>query len=79
MMFVWYWVEDCEVCFCWIGDEVVGVEVLDESVQFCLRQFVEVVDAGGGDEERCVVCVSINLRVGNRFDDVVDVEEEEGG
>ena len=72
-------VEDGVVGFGGVGHEVVGVEVADEVVELCLCKCSECWDVCGGDDERGVVCVRVHVGVGDGVNDVVDVQEEEGG
>jgi hypothetical protein len=72
-------VEDRVGGFFGVGDEVVGMEVVDEVVEVGLREELERGEVVGGDEKGGVVSVAESDAVGDGGGDVVDVKEEKRG
>ena len=64
--------------FGWVGTRLL-LEVRDKVREFCLRECFECLEAGCCDDEGGVVGVGVHLGIGYGVQDVVNVEEEEGG
>lgn len=73
------WVKDCVSCLGGVGNEVFGMEVGDGVGEVLLGFCLEGVDVLGCGDECSVVCIGVDVRVLSGGEDVVDVEEEEGG
>lgn len=71
--------ENGEGCFAGIRAEVVAVEVADEVAELALGKGLERWHAFCCDDECRVIGIGVHFGVGDGVDDVVDVEEEEGG
>jgi hypothetical protein len=54
------WVECSVGCFGWVGNEVIGVEIVDEVVKVVLGVVFEGGNVGGRDDEGCIVGVGEN-------------------
>lgn len=54
------------------------MEVVDEAAEFGLCEALQIVDCVGCDQQCRVVCICVYCRIWDCFDNVVDVEEEEG-
>ena len=67
------------LCFGGVRDKEVAVEVADEVGEFGVGKCVELLFCVCGDDERGVVGICIYFGVGDGVENVVNVQEEEGG